>query len=206
MKKSHIPGPPQSALSSPREQASMGPRILKDPASVEFAWQTVSWLKGQFHSLTVSEQHWQNALAEAERYRIYDRVPPEQPYGSLDALLKAEIGVSIEESNRIISLRTHGGDRRSAACTGQDQPSVRRLKYGETSAYLTARIARDRPDILEEMKAGKYKSVRAAAKAAGIIKETTPLDLLNRAWAKASADERQQFLRLIACDGGQKAA
>jgi len=28
--------------------------------------------------------------------------------------------------------------------------------------YLTARIARDRPDILDRMKAGEYKSVRAA--------------------------------------------
>ena len=40
---------------------------------------------------------------------------------------------------------------------------------GGTSAdYLTARIARDRPDILEGMKAGKFRSVNAAALAAGI--------------------------------------
>jgi len=29
--------------------------------------------------------------------------------------------------------------------------------------YLTARIARDRPGILDRMKAGEYKSVRVAA-------------------------------------------
>jgi hypothetical protein len=82
-----------------------------------------------------------------------------------------------------------------------------RVKQRGTSAeYYTARIARDRPDILEEMKAGKYKSVRAAAKAAGIIKEETPLDLLKRAWAKASTDEQQDFLRWIAGNGRQKAA
>jgi hypothetical protein len=41
--------------------------------------------------------------------------------------------------------------------------------------YLTARIARDRPDILERMKHGDYKSVRAAAIDAGIVKQqTTP--------------------------------
>lgn len=39
---------------------------------------------------------------------------------------------------------------------------------GGTSAdYLTARIARDRPDILERMKAGEYSSVRQAALDAG---------------------------------------
>jgi hypothetical protein len=40
----------------------------------------------------------QDILAEAERDRIYERVPPEKPYGSLDALLKAELGVTREES------------------------------------------------------------------------------------------------------------
>lgn len=34
---------------------------------------------------------------------------------------------------------------------------------GTNATYLTARIARDRPDILADMKAGKYRSVRAAA-------------------------------------------
>lgn len=32
---------------------------------------------------------------------------------------------------------------------------------GNSADYLTARIARDRPDILEDMKEGKYRSVRA---------------------------------------------
>jgi hypothetical protein len=37
---------------------------------------------------------------------------------------------------------------------------------------------------------GDYKSTRAAAIAAGIIKPPAPLDLLRKAWAKASPDER----------------
>jgi hypothetical protein len=40
---------------------------------------------------------------------------------------------------------------------------------GTSADYLTARIARDRPDILDDMKKGKYRSVRQAAIAAGII-------------------------------------
>jgi len=45
-------------------------------------------------------------------------------------------------------------------------PDVVRVKdadYGTNADYLTARIARDRPDILDGMKAGEYTSVRAAA-------------------------------------------
>lgn len=60
---------------------------------------------------------------------------------------------------------------------------------GPTADYLTARIARDRPDILERMKAGAYPSVRQAAIAAGIVRPPTPLDMLKRAWAKASKKE-----------------
>ena len=40
---------------------------------------------------------------------------------------------------------------------------------GTSNDYLTARIARDNPAILEGMKQGKYRSVRAAAIDAGII-------------------------------------
>jgi hypothetical protein len=36
-------------------------------------------------------------------------------------------------------------------------------EHGRGSDYLTRRIARDRPDILERMKAGDFTSVRKAA-------------------------------------------
>jgi hypothetical protein len=51
--------------------------------------------------------------------------------------------------------------------------------YGNNGSYLTRRIARDRPDILDRMKAGEFKSVRAAAREAGLIKTeyfSVPLD------------------------------
>jgi len=44
-------------------------------------------------------------------------------------------------------------------------------KRGNHAEYLAARIARDRPDILERMKAGEFSSVRQAAKEAGIVNE-----------------------------------
>jgi hypothetical protein len=70
----------------------------------------------------------------------------------------AEIGVTHEEARRV--LAKHGGDRKSKHYQGANNTLIR----GSTNAdYLTARIARDRPDILERMKAGEYPSVRAAA-------------------------------------------
>jgi hypothetical protein len=52
------------------------------------------------------------------------------------------------------------------------------LKGKRDTDYLTARIARDRPDILERMKAGEFSSVRKAALEAGIVRPmiSIPLD------------------------------
>lgn len=58
------------------------------------------------------------------------------------------------------------------------------IERGSTNAdYLTARIARDRPDILDRMKAGEYRSVRAAALDAGIVRRrvSIPADDCERA-------------------------
>jgi hypothetical protein len=59
--------------------------------------------------------------------------------------------------------------------------------------YLTARIARDRPDILERMKAGEFRSVRQAALEAGIVKPPSPLRELERWWGKATPEDRAAF-------------
>jgi hypothetical protein len=48
---------------------------------------------------------------------------------------------------------------------------------GTSPDYLSRRIARDRPDILERMKAGEFRSVRAAALEAGIVKPTVSFEL-----------------------------
>ncbi len=51
--------------------------------------------------------------------------------------------------------------------SADDKGNIITFTRGTNPDYLTARIARDRPDILERMKAGEYKSVRAAARKDG---------------------------------------
>ena len=46
---------------------------------------------------------------------------------------------------------------------------------GNSAEYLTRRIARDHPDIFERLKAGEYRSTRAAALEAGIIHPTATI-------------------------------
>lgn len=62
-------------------------------------------------------------------------------------------------------LNGHGGNRQ----LDNYQVDIPSIDGGTSPEYLTARIARDRPDILERMKAGEYKSVRSAAIDAGIV-------------------------------------
>ncbi len=52
---------------------------------------------------------------------------------------------------------------------GKKLPPKRKVQSGNRSQYLVNRTARDRPDILERMKAGEFAYVRQAAIAAGII-------------------------------------
>ena len=71
--------------------------------------------------------------------------------------------------------KPHGGDRKSEK-ERQNQASNGSLMYGNIAEYLTARLARDRPDILTRLEAGHYPSVRAAALEAGIMRPTaTPV-------------------------------
>lgn len=63
---------------------------------------------------------------------------------------------------------------------------------------IVRRLKRDAPSIAERLAAGEFKSARAAGIAAGIVKVPTALDVLRRAWKKASEGEREEFLKFIA--------
>jgi hypothetical protein len=67
--------------------------------------------------------------------------------------------------------------------------------HGSTNAeYLTARIARDHPDVLERMRAGEFPSVRQAAIAAGIVKVPSDYEKCSRLFDKLTPQEQEQFL------------
>ena len=75
--------------------------------------------------------------------------------------------------------------------------NITSFSRGTSADYLARRIARDRPDILERMKAGDYKSVRAAAKEAGIVKDKTPLQHVQTGWKQATLDDKRLIVRWI---------
>lgn len=73
-----------------------------------------------------------------------------------------------------------------------NEPPTMRGSTGR--GYLLARLKRDAPEIFARVEAGEFTSARAAAKAAGIVHEPTPLTQLHKYWRKVSDEDRLCFL------------
>jgi hypothetical protein len=151
---------------------------MKEPGSVEWCYQTANALQYLWTRAEPAYERYLEILREADEHRIWEKVPPDSPYGSRAAFLQA-IGIGNEDAverrrqeMEIMALtvgpsQKHGTNQhtREGGCAHEHN-----LKWESNSAKaLTARIARDRPDILERMKVGEFLSARQAAIAAGII-------------------------------------
>jgi hypothetical protein len=71
------------------------------------------------------------------------------------------------------------------------------------SAYYEGRLKRSFPKIYAGLRAGKFKSVRRAAAAAGLIHLPTRVDALKREWKGATTAEKNEF---VAWTKGRKTA
>lgn len=67
-----------------------------------------------------------------------------------------------QQAQQATAIGGHGGKR-------EQGDEITLSDRGTAATYLTARIARDRPDILDRMRRGEFRSVRKAAIEAGII-------------------------------------
>ena len=100
----------------------------------------------------------------------------------------ARLGSVIEQA-RAQPLPNHGGARK--------QVDNINLNQGGTSIeYISRRLARDQPELLEAVERGEL-SPRQAGIKAGFIKVAPILQQLKKLWDKASPEEQQQFLTLI---------
>lgn len=93
--------------------------------------------------------------------------------------------------------RAEGGKKggRGHKNLGDNIPKV--SGRGTSAVYLAAKLKRYHPEVAEQLAAGEFRSVRAAAKAAGIVHDKTPLEHLSHWWDKASDDDRTAFRAMI---------
>jgi hypothetical protein len=89
---------------------------------------------------------------------------------------------ALREVETAYKLQNHGGDRRSdeARKAREDQPVNHSLIYGTGNAdYIKARLHRDHPEMAAALDRGEYRSARAAAIEAGIIKPVPTIRLVD---------------------------
>lgn len=70
-------------------------------------------------------------------------------------------------------------------------------KRGTAAEYLVRRLKRDHPDLAEKLARGEFKSARAAAIAAGIVKPPPPLEVARKAFLKLDHEDRTRFVAWI---------
>lgn len=74
--------------------------------------------------------------------------------------------------------------------------SKRTNQHGNSRADAIRKLEKDAPELLEKVEAGEL-SAHAAMCEAGFRKRPTPLDNLQKAWKKASEEEKSVFLAWI---------
>lgn len=145
---------------SEQDLASMeGPRATKEPGTTQWCWQTISALQHMWNSLHLNYEHYMTILTEAEEHFIWDKVPPEKPYGSREEMLKqVEVGDTRDAQKRM-KVQTLAAQAKSLQKQGNTS---------KASKNMLGLIAKDHPDILLRVANGEFDSIRAAARAAGI--------------------------------------
>ena len=146
------------------------------------SWRFLPW-PGRVGDLAISIR----GLRENDRWRMLADLDG-QPFSSWEDFCQYPepygLGLSLDQVEAILDrsnagkrlsavLGGHGGDRRSPEAR-KDQGSRRTLKRGETSEYLEARLRRSHKDIATAYDRGEFKSLKAAAREAGIVKDPDP--------------------------------
>ena len=160
---------------SEQDLASMeGPRAMKEPGTPEWCWQTISAMQHMWNSLHLNYEHYMTILGEAKQERIWEKVPPDKPYGSEDTMLKqVEVG-NAKDAQKRMKVQTLAAQARALQKHGANQhlgiyhDKVQSTRGDTDPEYLLSVIARDNPEIMQRVINGEFQSARAAAREAGI--------------------------------------
>ena len=158
---------------SEQDMASMeGPRVAKEPGTTQWCWQTISALQHMWNSLHLNYEHYMTILAEAEDHYIWDKVPPDKPYGSKEEMLKqVEVGDTRDAQKRM----------KVQTLAAQAKALQKQSNTSKSSKDMLGSIARDHPDILLRVANGEFD------RASGLPLERQALPLLSQRKPSRSA-------------------
>ena len=184
----------------------------EDPGTLDAPRGTAPWARAMRVEL---RQMWKQGTTQLQRFRHYLQLMEQErgyqhlddafghPFPSLRAFCTAdppfglgydaEVLDAIQAETRqmllgekvaeIQALQKHGTNQYTES--GVDNVNSYSKKGGNASSYRIARLKRDYPEVAEGLARGEYRSVYAAAKAAGLVREKTPLETLYTTWPKA---------------------
>jgi hypothetical protein len=185
-----------------REQAYFGPRTEKQPGSVAWCWQTILLMQERWKQKTLDEARFQEMVNELKTYRAWEVVPTHKPYGSLDALLLAEIGHTECGAKRQLIAQATGSTCKGGRPVRTETADLvvstqleraRENGIGRDSQRKLDYLAGHNPSLLQEVQMGRI-AIDKAYKIARGIKAETPLATLHRIWRQVSPDDRIRFL------------
>jgi len=193
-------------------------RSTQPPGSPDWCQSGVRHLKKLWPFLEANQSAFQRELQQLREHRAWLVLPsPEAPYGSEDAMMLAELGVTAG----VVSERLSNAQR-YALEAGELRPPHRpakldncptyvRAEGGNSATYLAARLKREHSAIHARLAAGEFRSVRAAAMEAGIVTSrprlSIPLDDLDAAGALLRRRlTPAQLIDLIAALAGEEHA
>jgi hypothetical protein len=165
------------------------PRALLEKGSLDWCYRTVDRLKWAFEKKSITEFEFNKILDDLSLYEAWTKVPEGHPYGSREAMLRAEIGLTVDEAQA--QIRATVKEARDNPMLTQEELAEKRSEWGQEggrgkknlgsrttkvsaergASYLARRLQRDHPAIFARLEAGEFPSVRAAAREAGIVKD-----------------------------------
>lgn len=165
---------------------STGWCVLRDADGKEFiSWESFCLAKRP-HGLGCNRETFDRLRSAYERTAA-DRMkaaPIAKPVGAPEGNKNSPTG---RKGKQVIKA-----DNISIDSGPSEKPS--REGYGTRAEYLAARIKRDAPEVAARVEAGEFKSIRAAAIEAGIVKVPTPEQKAEKAIAKLPAERRASVI------------
>jgi hypothetical protein len=193
---------------SPRALAESSPRSEKVPGSKEWCWQVLTVLKLSYGRLAEEWQTVERYREELAQHHAWDVVPPGHPYGSEDAMLRAEIGVdtaTLEHEVRDLRAKNEADqaqERPRGVHADVDNVNIIDRPTGNTQRQALRRLRQAKSPLLEDVLVGTLSPHRAMI-LAGFRAETwtVPADVQGIARAlrrRLSPGELQQLRAALA--------
>jgi hypothetical protein len=106
-------------------------------------------------------------------------IRPEWVRIAVDWLTQQDRPQPVTKAEVEVALQSHGGDRRSDEAKEDQANNVSLKQHGNSAKYIEARLRKQFPEIAEQLDSGAFRSIRAAAIAAGIIKPVPSVRLVD---------------------------